>query len=626
MKEGTVTVQASTVREFLHIITAQAKAALAGIERPGLLQMSRLHPGSELLVPSRFVTDDLEHMIQAAIVDSEAGHNVYLEGRTVREDLRGNGRGKLTDTVAVFALTVDSDADKQMSWTPTARVSMTVETSPGNFQFWFFLREAIEPELAQKLGERIRRAVRSDHDTGNPVQPYRVAGTINYPSPKKIARGRTIAPTRLIEFDPEALWSPEEIEAAFPLPEQPKGNGGAAAGQADEADVPDDTMRVIRDGPKHNNDRSDVFWNVVVALKRLGWTADGILGLLERYPNGVAKKYEGRLRQEVDRAYNKIKTKAAPGKDAKQQEPIVMAIAEDVTTMSFPPLKYVVPDVFIEGLTLLAGKPKIGKSWLLLHAAVAVARGGFTLGDRHCIEGDVLYCALEDSQRRMKARLIKLLGSNLTGLKRLTICSQMPRLSVGGLDAIRNWIASHPEARLILIDTLAMVREPRKREDTSYDADYQAVLELRQLANEFNLAIVVVHHLRKAEADDAFDTVSGTLGLTGAPDSILILKRDATGNFVLHGKGRDLIEIEKAMTFDRESCVWRMGDDAAVARRSAERNAVLEALADATEPMGPNDIAAAAGMRPVNVRNLLPKLIKEGLIEKVERGRYRRKV
>ena len=67
---------------------------------------------------------------------------------------------------------------------------MTVETSPGNFQFWFFLKAAVTAELAQKLGERIRHAVNSDHDTGNPTQPYRIAGTINYPNANKIARGR----------------------------------------------------------------------------------------------------------------------------------------------------------------------------------------------------------------------------------------------------------------------------------------------------------------------------------------------------------------------------------------------------------------------------------------------------
>src|SRR5262249_47632844 len=154
----------------------------------------------------------------AAVGDSEAGHNVYIEGRTVREDLRGNGRGTLAETRAVFALVIDSDADKGMGWTPTptTRPSMTVETSPGNFQFWFFLREAVDPPRAKKLGERIRRAVNSDHDTGNPTQPYRVAGTINYPSPTKIKRGRVTVPTRLVEFDPEVLWTPEEIEQAFP--------------------------------------------------------------------------------------------------------------------------------------------------------------------------------------------------------------------------------------------------------------------------------------------------------------------------------------------------------------------------------------------------------------------------
>jgi hypothetical protein len=103
MKEGTASVYASTVREFLQIISAQAKAATGSLERPGLLQMSRLHPTSEQLVPSRYLIDDIEHMVAAAVSDSEAGHNVYIEARTVREGLRGSARGTLEDTRAVFA-------------------------------------------------------------------------------------------------------------------------------------------------------------------------------------------------------------------------------------------------------------------------------------------------------------------------------------------------------------------------------------------------------------------------------------------------------------------------------------------------------------------------------------------
>jgi hypothetical protein len=295
-------------------------------------------------------------------------------------------------------------------------------------------------------------------------------------------------------------------------------------------------------------------------------------------------------------------------------------------TMTFAPIKYVVPGIIVEGLTLFAGKPKIGKSWLLLHAAIAVARGGFTLGETHCIEGDVLYCALEDNERRLQSRVTKLLGITQDWPSRFCYVCEMPRLANGGLDYIRNWIKSKPNPRLIVIDTLAMVRPPKKRDETNYDADYAAALELRTLANETGVAIVLVHHLRKQDSEDAFDTVSGTLGLTGAPDSVLVLKRDTSGTIVLHGRGRDLTEIEKAMTFDRETCVWRITGEADQVRRSSERAAVLTAIEEAGEPVGPNDIAAAIGAKAGNVRFLLHKLLKEGEVEKAGYGKYRIKL
>jgi hypothetical protein len=293
-----------------------------------------------------------------------------------------------------------------------------------------------------------------------------------------------------------------------------------------------------------------------------------------------------------------------------------------LATMTFDAMKQIVPGILIEGLTLFAGKPKIGKSWLLLDVAIAVANGGFTLGELHCPQGDVLYCALEDSPRRLQSRLKKLSPSQ-GFCDRLFYFTELPRLSAGGLDAVRDWIMTHPQARLIIIDTLAMVREGRKREDSTYDADYQAVLDLRKLANELKIAIVVVHHLRKAEADDVFDTISGTLGLTGAPDSILILKHDGHSGYSLHGKGRDLIEFDKAMTFDRQSCRWRVAGEAAEVKRSTQRAAVLTALSDAPEPLGPGDIADETGMKVANVRQLIVKLVKEGAVEKVARGHYK---
>jgi hypothetical protein len=319
-------VSRETVREFMTAIAAQAKAALDGIESPGFLQLSRLHPASGKLVPSRYSFDDVEPMIADAVAAAQAGHNAYIEGRTVPGSLRGGERGKLTDTVGVFALTIDSDADKGMGWTPPATIhpSMTVETSPGNFQFWFFLKPAVDPTLAQKLGEHIRKAVNSDHDTGNPTQPYRIAGTINYPNKAKRERGRTTVPTRLVDFNPEVLWTPKLLEEAFPLPTNKANGGNDAAGsgaQPDEGNIPVDTLRVIRDGPTataSNRDRSRTFWNVMMVLKRLGFTVEGIVNLLERYPDGIAKKYEGRLRKEVERVYNKLDQRPQPESESEE--------------------------------------------------------------------------------------------------------------------------------------------------------------------------------------------------------------------------------------------------------------------------------------------------------------------
>ena len=330
-----------------------------------------------------------------------------------------------------------------------------------------------------------------------------------------------------------------------------------------------------------------------------------------------------RFREYVDQDIgDQRKRKNSAPKDDGKASPISPVSAGALKAMTFAPIKYVVPDVLVEGLTLLAGKPKVGKSWLLLNTAIAVASGGFTLGNLYCTEGDVLYCALEDNERRLQSRITKLLGIAADWPERLFYYTELPRLAEGGLDRLRDWIKSVPHPRLIIVDTLAMVRAMKQRDESNYASDYASVLELRQMASEYGIAIVVVHHLRKAIADDPFDTISGTLGLTGAPDTILVLTRES-GSFVLHGRGRDLIEIEKAMTFDRDACIWRITGDAAEMRRSAERNAILGAIREAGEAIGPNDIAATINMKATNVRFLLGKLLKEGLIRRAGYGRYR---
>ena len=210
--------------------------------------------------------------------------------------------------------------------------------------------------------------------------------------------------------------------------------------------------------------------------------------------------------------------------------------AQGLNQMTFDPIKYVIHGYIVEGLTLFAGKPKIGKSWLLLHAAFAVAEGGYTLGNVQCNKATCSIAALEDNQRRLQSRHDQtvrhagLAGQAALHLRNAAVGRRRPRLH-------QDWIESVKQPRLVIIDTLAMVRTPNRKDTSTYDADYAAVKELRDLALECGIAIVLVHHLRKAEADDPFDTISGTLGLTGAPDTIMILSRDQSRGTRLHAKG-----------------------------------------------------------------------------------------
>lgn len=294
--------------------------------------------------------------------------------------------------------------------------------------------------------------------------------------------------------------------------------------------------------------------------------------------------------------------------------------ADELCAKVFAPVKFVVPGYIVEGLTLFCGKPKAGKSWLMLHAALAVARGGFTLGDIHCNEGDALYLALEDNWRRLQRRLRKLLG-NEPAPKRLTLETEMPRLAEGGLNRIRAWIERANKPRLVVVDVLAKVRDHSRKNQGLYDADYAAMQGLKALADEFGIAIVVVHHLRKLDADDPLDQVSGTTGLAGAADSVLVLHKSSIGT-TLRGRGRDLEEIDKAATFNKNSCAWTVTGEASEVTQQTRRGAILDCLREARTPLSPQEIADLCNMSKNTARSLLTRMERDGGIIKVGYGKY----
>jgi hypothetical protein len=225
--------------------------------------------------------------------------------------------------------------------------------------------------------------------------------------------------------------------------------------------------------------------------------------------------------------------------------------AASLKDKQFDPIYYVVPTLFPEGVTILAGRPKVGKSWMALDIGLGLAGGYYILGTIKLEPADVLYAALEDNPRRLRSRIDRILaGSGQLWPERLTLATKWRRLDAGGVADAKEWVASVKRPKLIIFDTLAGVRPDRNNKDNLYEGDYRALAELQHWANETGIGAMILHHTRKMESEDPIDSVSGTLGLTGCVDTVSVLARSPKGT-TLYIRGRDVEEQALAITFSK---------------------------------------------------------------------------
>jgi hypothetical protein len=286
--------------------------------------------------------------------------------------------------------------------------------------------------------------------------------------------------------------------------------------------------------------------------------------------------------------------------------------AKDLMRHVFPEPRYAVPGLIAEGLNLLAGAPKLGKSWFALNIAAAVAYGGIALDQISVEKGEAFYLALEDPPRRLQRRLRLVLGPDPApdGLYFETV---WPRLQEGGLDRLDEWLAEHPTCRLVVVDVFAKVRDLPNGDANRYEADYTAMASLKILADKHAVAILVVHHTRKASADDYVDAVSGTHGLAGAADAVLVLSRSrGSADATLKITGRDVEEAEHAMQFDPANGSWALLEGLAEEYElGVTRRRVLVHVRE-SGPAKPLAIAEALDLEHENVKKACQRMARDG--------------
>jgi hypothetical protein len=242
----------------------------------------------------------------------------------------------------------------------------------------------------------------------------------------------------------------------------------------------------------------------------------------------------------------------------------------------------------------------MGKSWLAYGLRIAVATGGVALGTRPVEKGEALYLALEDNERRLQRRLKILLAGDSVP-EGLHLATEWPGWDAGGVEALDAWLRNHPDARLAAIDTLKRVRPRASGNRSMYDVDYEALAPLVPVAARHNVAILVVHHNNQmVNPEDTFDAISGSTGLTGAVDGMLVMKRErGSADAILYVDGRDIEESEAlALAWDPALASWSLKGDAEEYRMSPERRAVVQVIRAAGGSMRPKAAAKVLGKTP----------------------------
>lgn len=230
---------------------------------------------------------------------------------------------------------------------------------------------------------------------------------------------------------------------------------------------------------------------------------------------------------------------------------------ETLMDMRINPISFCIDSLLPQGVSLLCGAPKIGKSWLVLDWCVRIAKGE-EVWNFKTVKGTTLYLCLEDTLSRIQQRLNEITDEVPNNVFfAISSCS----LSDGLAEQIESFVAEHNDTVLVVIDTFQMIRS--KNKDTTYANDYQEIEELKRLADKLKISFLLVHHLRKQGDNDPLNKISGTTGISGAVDTTFILDKSkrSQNNATMICTGRDIEYRELELNFSKENHMWNLVSD-----------------------------------------------------------------
>lgn len=299
--------------------------------------------------------------------------------------------------------------------------------------------------------------------------------------------------------------------------------------------------------------------------------------------------------------------------------------ARELQAMNIDPPSFIVPGILPEGMSLLAAKPKVGKTMLAQNIAVAVASGTPALGEIPVQQGRVIFLALEGSTNGMQRR-IDLMLEGEEAPDALHFVREFPALDKGGMNKLQEIVQCYPDTRLLIIDTFQHIRGTRRRQ-SAYEDDYEALLPLAKLCRDYDVSCLVIHHANKRQFGEfdvryAPDLVSGTTGLTGAVDNVLVMQPGGASSTTLSITAREVESKEYRLSLDPDRALWIVDGEDWKQAKTPNRQRIVDAVSEADKPLGPKQIAERTGYDYDNLRVLLRKMLNAGELVQPEYGKY----
>jgi len=289
---------------------------------------------------------------------------------------------------------------------------------------------------------------------------------------------------------------------------------------------------------------------------------------------------------------------------------------------NIPPVNFVIQDLLpASGLAVIGGKPKMGKSLIMIDLGLAISSGGRFLNVFDVKASEVLYLALEDTDRRMKARIKKMIP-DCPPSGRLHLAFSWDNQGHEAMSSLGSWLDAHQNVKIVIIDTIS--RFSPSFSGVKYSDQYVNFAELKKFADTRNIIVMIVHHLKKTKSNDPFEMLYGSNAVAGAADTIWILQRERGEPFAtLQVSGRDIPDQFLSMKIDESLLCWTVIDPMTEKLIKREFLKVYNILKTKGSVMSLTEISIASGFKKPVLSKYLHKLIEYEYVEKVGYGRYR---